>query len=65
MQTIEVSDSAYNEIMSRRIGREAISKTIVRELKPVQTKSKALEEIERIKKGKYYSLDEAEAKFGI
>ena len=34
MQTIEVSDSIYKEILSRRKGRESISKTLERELKP-------------------------------
>lgn len=65
MKTLVVSDVAYNEIYSRRIGREAISKTIMRELKPANKKSKALEELMKIEKGKFYSLDEAEEKFGI
>ena len=65
MKTVEMSDAAYKELLSRRIGRESISKTILRELKPVQYNSKALEELKRIEKGKFYSLDEAEKKYGI
>ena len=64
MQTIEVSDAVYSDIMSRRIGREAISTTLRRELRPLPG-CKALQDIERVKKGKYYSLDDAEKKFGI
>lgn len=48
MKTLVVSDVAYNEIYSRRIGREAISKTIMRELKPVE-KCDVREELERLR----------------
>lgn len=65
MKTVEMSDAAYKELLSRRIGRESISKTILRELKPVQYDSKALEELKRIEKGTFCSLDEAEKKYGI
>ena len=30
MQTIEISDAAYNRIMAQKIGRESISTTIIR-----------------------------------
>ena len=30
MQTIELSDAAYNRIMAQKIGRESISTTIIR-----------------------------------
>ncbi len=36
MKTLVVSDVAYNELYSRRKGREAISKTLMRELKPAK-----------------------------
>lgn len=36
MRTLEVSDAVYKEILSRRIGRESFSKTIMRELRPVE-----------------------------
>lgn len=65
MKTVEMSDAAYKELLSRRIGRESISKTTLRELKPVQYNSKALEELKRIEKGTFCSLDEAEKKYGI
>ena len=49
MQTIEVSDTIYQEILSRRKGRESISKTLERELKPVK-KCAIVAELERLEK---------------
>ncbi len=49
MKTLVVSDVVYNELYSRRIGREAISKTIMRELKPVE-KCNIREELEQLRK---------------
>ena len=49
MQTIEVSDTIYQEILSRRKGRESISKTLERELKPVK-KCAAADELERLRR---------------
>ena len=36
MQTIQISDKAYKELMSRRIGRESISTTILNNLIPIE-----------------------------
>ncbi|MDD4126567.1 MAG: hypothetical protein PHV39_02630 [Methanomicrobium sp.] len=63
MQEIKISDSIYNEILSRKKGRESISKTLERELKPVKkevNKSKALQELDEIKKGKFYTRTQVE-----
>mgnify|MGYP007009152663 FL=1 len=49
MQTIEVSDTIYQEIISRRKGRESISKILERELKPVK-KCAAADELERLRR---------------
>lgn len=48
MQTIEVSNTIYQEILSRRKGRESISKTLERELKPVK-KCARVAELERLR----------------
>lgn len=64
MQTLEVSDAVYNEIISRRIGREAISKTIQRELKPAK-KCAVCEELELLSKEPHYTADEVEKILGI
>jgi len=75
MQTIEVSDTIYNEIISRRKGRESISKTLERELKP---KSETLapcetavnvegidEMVRRTSREKTYTSEELRAKYGV
>ncbi|WP_083523484.1 hypothetical protein [Methanofollis ethanolicus] len=49
MQTIEVSNTIYNEIVSRRIGKESLSKTLERELKPVK-KCARTAELERLRR---------------
>jgi len=49
MQTIEVSDTIYNEIISRRKGKESLSKTLERELKPV-LKCARVAELERLRR---------------
>jgi len=49
MQTIEVSDTIYQEILSRRRGRESISKTLERELKPAR-KCARVAELERLRR---------------
>lgn len=64
MQTIEVSDAVYNEIMSRRVGRETISKTIQRELKPVK-KCAIRSELEQLRKEPTVSRSEFEKRIGI
>ncbi|MBQ3718908.1 MAG: hypothetical protein II893_05920 [Methanomicrobium sp.] len=64
MKTLVVSDAAYNELYSRRVGREAISKTLLRELKPVE-KCDIREELERLRKEPRYSADEVEEILGI
>ncbi|MCT8337456.1 hypothetical protein FKB36_08120 [Methanoculleus sp. Afa-1] len=75
MQTIEVSDMVYQEILSRRKGRESISKTLERELMP---KSKTVvicetavnvqgvdEMVRRTNKEKTYTSQELRAKYGV
>jgi len=49
MQTIEVSDTIYQEILSHRRGRESISKTLERELKPAR-KCARVAELERLRR---------------
>lgn len=58
MQTIEISDKLYQEILAHRKGRESISKVIERNFKP--EKSRALQELEEIKKGKFYTRSQVE-----
>ncbi len=75
MQTIEVSDTIYNEILSRRKGKESISKTLERELKPkpkaVATCGTAVnvkevdEMVRRTNREKTYTSEELRAKYGI
>ncbi|MBP2132952.1 putative CopG family antitoxin [Methanomicrobium sp. W14] len=64
MRTIEISDTAYEELMSRRLGREAISKTLIRELKPVK-KCAAVEELERLRKEPGSKLSVVEKRLGL
>ena len=64
MQTIEVSDAVYNEIMSRRVGREAISKTILRELKPAPECDIRLE-LETLRKEKGSRLPDVKKRLGL
>jgi len=69
MQMIEVSDAVYQEILSRRKGRESISKTLEREL---MTESRVQADIDRLDadmrrwgKGKIYTLDQVEKGLGL
>jgi len=64
MKTLIVSDVVYNELYSRRIGREAISKTIMRELKPVE-KCNIREELEQLRKEKGSRLPEVKSRLGL
>ncbi|WP_042706236.1 hypothetical protein [Methanomicrobium mobile] len=64
MKTLVVSDVVYNELYSRRIGREAISKTIMRELKPVE-KCNIREELEQLRKEKGSRLPEVKSRLGL
>ena len=64
MRTVEISDSIYDEIMSRRKGRESISKTIKRELKPIE-KCAAVKELEKLRKEPRYKLSDVEKELGI
>ncbi|MBQ4415454.1 MAG: hypothetical protein II861_05110 [Methanomicrobium sp.] len=57
MRTLEVSEAVYQEILSRRIGREAISKTIMRELRPVE-KCDIREELEQLRRQPRYSISD-------
>ncbi len=75
MQTIEVSDAIYQEILSRRKGRESISKTLERELKPksktvticeTAVNVKAVDEmVRRTNREKTYTSQELRAKYGV
>lgn len=69
MQTIEVSDTVYQEILSRRRGRESISKTLERELLPesrVQADIDTLDaDMRRWGKGRTYTLDQVEKRLGL
>lgn len=58
METIEISDKLYKEILAHRQGRESISKVIERNFKP--EKSTALQELEGIGKGKFYTRTQIE-----
>ena len=75
MQTIEVSDTVYQEILSRRKGRESISKTLERELMP-KPKTVVIcetavnvqgvdEMVRRTNKEKTYTSQELRAKYGV
>jgi len=69
MQTIEVSDTVYQEILSRRRGRKSISKTLERELLPesrVQADIDTLDaDMRRWGKGRTYTLDQVEKRLGL
>ncbi len=63
METIEISKAAYNRIMSKRRGDEAISTVILREIEKGNAnkanKMSLLEELDMIKKtGTYSPIDE-------
>ncbi|MBQ3719112.1 MAG: hypothetical protein II893_06965 [Methanomicrobium sp.] len=64
MRTLEVSEAVYQEILSRRIGREAISKTIMRELKPVE-KCDIREELEQLRRQPRYDLSDLKKEYGL
>lgn len=64
MRTLEVSDAVYKEILSRRIGRESISKTIMRELRPVE-KCDNLEELEQLRRQPRYDLSDLKKEYGL
>ena len=64
MKTLEVSDAVYMEILSRRIGREAISKTIMRELKPVE-KCDIREELEELRRQPRYTISDLKKEYGL
>ncbi len=70
METIEISKAAYNRIMSKRRGDEAISTVILREIKKGDNKPtnkiSLREEIDMLEKtGTYYTRDEAYEKLGL
>ena len=55
MQTITISNELYDNIMSRKNGRESTSKILERELKPIDAR---LIELERLKKEKRCKVSE-------
>jgi len=68
MRTIEVSDTVYQEIFSRRKGRESISKTLERELmqSKIETGIKRLDaDIARSKKTRNYSSAQVKKELGL
>ncbi len=65
METLVVSKAVYDDIMSRRIGREAISTTLQRELKPKAKKCKQLEDLERWESEPTCTLDELKKELGL
>jgi len=68
MQTIEVSDTIYQEILSRRKGRESISKTLERELmqSKIEGDIKKLDaDIVRSEKTKRYSSEQMKERLGL
>jgi len=64
MQTIEVSDTIYQEILSRRRGRESISKTLERELKPAR-KCARVAELERLRRQPGSDISVVEKRLGL
>ena len=62
MKTLEVSDAVYKEILSRRIGRESISKTILRELRPVE-KCGIREELEELRRQPRYRISDLKKEY--
>ncbi|WP_157202296.1 hypothetical protein [Methanoplanus limicola] len=69
MQTIEITDKLYKEIIAQRKGGESISKVIERNwrsneseytLQSTDNKSEALQEINEIRKGKFYTRTQVE-----
>ena len=66
MKTIEISNAAYDRILSQRHGNESLSAVILREIKKGKKQMSLREELDMIKKtGKYYTLDEVCKKLGI
>ena len=68
MRTIEVSDTIYQEILSRRKGRESISKTLERELmqSKIETDIKRLDaDIARSKKTRNFSSAQVKKELGL
>jgi predicted CopG family antitoxin len=68
MRTIEISDAVYQEILSRRKGRETISKTLEREL--MQSKiegdiNRLDADITRSEKTKRYSSEQMKERLGL
>jgi len=68
MRTIEISDAVYQEILSRRKGREPISKTLEREL--MQSKiegdiNRLDADITRSEKTKRYSSEQMKERLGL
>ncbi len=66
MKTIEISNAAYNRILSQRRGNESLSTVILREIKKGKKQMSLRDELDMIKKeGTFYTLDEAYKILGI
>lgn len=66
MKSIEISNAAYNRILSKRRGNESLSAVILREIKKGKKQMSLREEFDMIdKEGTFYTLDEAYKILGI
>lgn len=63
MQTIEVSNAAYERLMSQRVGRESISTIILREVPPYSCNAQA--ELESLRKEKGSKLPDVKKRLGL
>lgn len=66
MKTIEISNAAYDRILSQRHGNESLSAVILREIKKGKKQMSLREEFDMIDKtGKFYTRDEAYKMLGL
>ena len=66
MKTIEISNAAYDRILSQRHGNESLSAVILREIKKGKKQMSLREEFDMIdKNGKFYTRDEAYKMLGL
>ena len=66
MKTVEISNAAYDRILSQRRGNESLSAVILREIKKGKKQMSLREEFDMIDKtGTFYTRDEAYKILGI
>lgn len=63
MQTIEVSNAAYERLLSQRNGRESISSVILREVPPYSCNAQA--ELESLRREKGSKLPDVKKRLGL